>query len=89
LQRSSRPYGGDPERNDHRLSGKRLAEGTAIHVIDDFVYSGATLASAVQTLRRVGLAVDTASALLGSPPETLADVITAMDVRLTILVTFE
>jgi adenine/guanine phosphoribosyltransferase-like PRPP-binding protein len=80
-------YGGDPETNEPRLSGERLAEGTAVHVIDDFVYSGATLASAVQTLRRVGLTVETATALLGSPPERLSDAITEMHVRLTILVT--
>ena len=77
----------DPETNEPRLSGERLAEGTAVHVIDDFVYSGETLASAVQTLRRVGLTVETATALLGSPPERLSDAITEMHVRLTILVT--
>ena len=45
-------YGGDPHANDPRLSGERLREGTAVHVIDDFVHSGETLASAVQILRR-------------------------------------
>lgn len=80
-------YGGDPETNEPRLSGERLAEGTAVHVIDDFVHSGATLASAVQTLRRVGLRVETATALLGSPPPTLFDAIGQIHVRLTILVT--
>jgi adenine/guanine phosphoribosyltransferase-like PRPP-binding protein len=80
-------YGGDPDANDPRLSGERLPEGTAVHVIDDFVHSGATLAAAVEILRRVGLTVESAAALLGSPPETLADAITEIDVRLTILVT--
>ena len=80
-------YGGDPDTNEPRISGERLAEGTAVHVIDDFVHSGATLGSAVQTLRRVGLKVETAAALLGSPPETLADTIEAMDVHMTVLVT--
>ena len=80
-------YGGDPKGNDPRLSGERLPEGTPVHVIDDFVHSGATLATAVETLRRVGLTVGTAAALLGSPPETLADAIAEIDVRPTILVT--
>jgi adenine/guanine phosphoribosyltransferase-like PRPP-binding protein len=80
-------YGGDPETNEPRISGERLPEATVVHVIDDFVHSGATLGSAVQTLRRVGLTVETAAALLASPPETLADAISEMDVRLTVFVT--
>jgi adenine/guanine phosphoribosyltransferase-like PRPP-binding protein len=44
-------------------------------VIDDFVHSGETLASAVRVPRRVGLTVETAAALLGSPPATLTDAI--------------
>src|SRR5439155_13004363 len=65
-------YGGDPDANDRRLSGERLPKGTPVHVIDDFVHSGATLAKAVDTLRNVGLTVETVAALLGSPPAILA-----------------
>jgi adenine/guanine phosphoribosyltransferase-like PRPP-binding protein len=80
-------YGADPTANDPRISGERLPHATDVHVIDDFVHSGATLGAAVQTLRRVGLTVETASALLGSPPDTLATAIEAMGVRVTVLVT--
>ena len=80
-------YGDDPDTNEPRLSGERLPKATAVHVIDDFVHSGATLGSAVDILRGAGLTVKTAAALLGSPPETLADAINAMDIRLTIFVT--
>jgi adenine/guanine phosphoribosyltransferase-like PRPP-binding protein len=68
-------YGGDPDADDPRLSGERLQAGTVVHVIDDFVHSGETLASAVRVPRRVGLTVETAAALLGSPPATLTDAI--------------
>lgn len=79
-------YGGDPETNDPRLFGERLAPGTIVHVIDDFVHSGATLASAIRTLREAGLTVRTAAAVLGSPLEAIAGAIEPLDVRLTILV---
>ena len=80
-------YGGDPATNDARISGELLPHGTSVHVIDDFIHSGATLRAAVQTLRRVGLRVETAAALLGSPPETLAEAFETMGVRVTVLVT--
>jgi adenine/guanine phosphoribosyltransferase-like PRPP-binding protein len=63
-------YGGDPATNDPRLSGERLAPGSAVHVIDDLVHSGASLASAVRALRDAGLLVRSASCLLVAPPTT-------------------
>jgi hypothetical protein len=58
-------YGGDPDTNDSRLSsGERLPDGTVVHVIDDFVHSGATLAQAVEPLRGVRLRVESAAAFL-------------------------
>lgn len=79
-------YGGDPATNHPRLSGERLSEGTRAHVIEDFVHTGATLAAAVKALRSVGLAVPTASSVLISPPETIADAIVELDIHLTALV---
>jgi adenine/guanine phosphoribosyltransferase-like PRPP-binding protein len=78
-------YGDDPATSHARLSGERLADGTPVHVVDDFVHSGVTLAAAVQTLREAGLVVSTASSLLSSPPESIVDVIRAIDVQLTVL----
>jgi adenine/guanine phosphoribosyltransferase-like PRPP-binding protein len=78
-------YGGDDVTNHPQISGDRLPTGTTIHVIDDFVHSAATLRSAVATLREVGLVVNTASSLLASPPESLADAIHALQIRLTAL----
>jgi adenine/guanine phosphoribosyltransferase-like PRPP-binding protein len=63
-------YGGDPATNDPRLFGERLAPGSTVHVIDDLVYSGQSLASAVRTLRGAGLAVRGASCLLVAPETT-------------------
>jgi adenine/guanine phosphoribosyltransferase-like PRPP-binding protein len=80
-------YGDDPATNDPRLSGERLASSTLVHVIDDFVHSGATLASAVETLREVGLAVQTGASLLASPPATIRDVIDPLHLQLTVFVT--
>ena len=80
-------YGGDPDANDPQLSGERLRTGTSVHVIDDFVYSGESLASAIQVLRRVGMNVEEATALLGSPPETLTGALAEMNVHLTVLMT--
>jgi adenine/guanine phosphoribosyltransferase-like PRPP-binding protein len=79
-------YGDEPATNHPRLSGERLANATLVHVIDDFVHSGATLVSAVQTLREVGLAVQTAASLLASPPETIRGAIDAIDLHLTVFV---
>ena len=77
-------YGGDPETNHPRLSGERLLPGTEIHVIDDFVHSGATLAAAVKTLREANLSVRSAAALLGSPPDTLLAAIEELHIKLTL-----
>jgi hypothetical protein len=76
-------YGGDDATNHPRLAGDRLPIGTTIHVIDDFVHSAATLTSAVESLRDVGLVVNSASSLLASPPEALADAVRALQIRLT------
>ena len=54
-------YGDDPDANDPLLSGERLRTGTSVHVIDDFVYSGESLAAAIRVLRRVGLSVERAA----------------------------
>lgn len=78
-------YGGDPATNDPRLSGERLASGTLVHIIDDFVHSGATLTAAVRTLRDGGLIVQTTSSVISSPPESIADAISALDIHLTSL----
>lgn len=61
-------YGGDPATNHPRLSGERLAPGSTVHLVDDLVHSGATIASAAETLREAGLVVRTASCLLAAPP---------------------
>jgi adenine/guanine phosphoribosyltransferase-like PRPP-binding protein len=61
-------YGGDPATNHPLLAGERLALGSTVHLIDDLVHSGATLASAATTLREAGLVVRAASCLLTAPP---------------------
>ena len=63
-------YGGDPATNDPRLFGERLAPGSTVHVIDDLVHTGESLASAVRTLRAAGLVVRGASCLLVAPETT-------------------
>jgi len=57
-------YGDDPSVGDGRLVGERLAPGTRIHLVDDLVYSGKTLCTAVDALRRVDLSCTSASAIL-------------------------
>jgi orotate phosphoribosyltransferase len=79
-------YGGDPSQNHPRLAGERLSAGTPVHVIEDFVHSGATLASAVEALREAGLVVQSASSLLASPPVELATALAQIGVQLTSLV---
>jgi adenine/guanine phosphoribosyltransferase-like PRPP-binding protein len=79
-------YGGEPARDNPRLSGERLEHGTRVHLLDDFVHSAATLGSAVEALRKEGLIVQTAAAVVGSPPDTITAAIAALDVDLTILV---
>jgi adenine/guanine phosphoribosyltransferase-like PRPP-binding protein len=78
-------YGGDPATNDAHLAGERLPAGTPVHIIDDFVHSGTTLAAAVETLRDLGFIVQTASSLLCSPAESIAGAISALDLHLTAL----
>lgn len=57
-------YGDDPAIGDGRLAGERLPAGTPLHLIDDLVFSGQTLRSAREALKRVGLDSRTASAIL-------------------------
>ena len=52
------------------LAGERIPPGSRVHVIDDLVHSGETLASAARTLREAELVVSTASCLLIAPPTT-------------------
>jgi adenine/guanine phosphoribosyltransferase-like PRPP-binding protein len=63
-------YGGDPATNHPRLAGERMPPGSSVHVIDDLVHSGETLASAARTLREAELVVSVASCLLIAPPTT-------------------
>jgi adenine/guanine phosphoribosyltransferase-like PRPP-binding protein len=57
-------YGHDPTLGDGRLAGERLAPGTSIHLVDDLIYSGATLCAALDALRGVDLGSTTASAIV-------------------------
>ena len=57
-------YGDDPTVGDGRLVGERLAPGTAIHLVDDLVYSGQTVCAAVDAIHRVDLPCTSASAIL-------------------------
>ena len=84
-------YGGDPATNNPRLAGERLPPGSTVHLIDDLVHTGATLASAARTLREAELVVRLASCLLIAPetagwPENIAaagiDEITALTTTL-------
>jgi adenine/guanine phosphoribosyltransferase-like PRPP-binding protein len=54
--------------NNTRLAGERLPPGSSVHLIDDLVHSGATLASAARLLREAELDVRFASCLLIAPP---------------------
>jgi adenine phosphoribosyltransferase len=63
-------YGGDPSTNHPRLSGERLPPGSRVHVIDDLVHSGETLAAAARLLREAQLDVRGASCLLTAPQTT-------------------
>jgi adenine/guanine phosphoribosyltransferase-like PRPP-binding protein len=57
-------YGDDPSVGDGRLVGERLPAGTPVHLIDDLIYSGRTLRSALDALELVGLTATSASAIL-------------------------
>lgn len=57
-------YGDDPSVGDGRLVGERLPAGTRVHLIDDLIYSGRTLRSALDALELVGLTATSASAIL-------------------------
>jgi len=57
-------YGDDPSIGDGRLVGERLPAGTRVHLIDDLIYSGHTLRSALDALEIVGLTASSASAIL-------------------------
>jgi orotate phosphoribosyltransferase len=52
------------------LSGERLRSGTKVHLVDDLVHSGQSLASAARLLRRAGLDVRGASCMLVAPEST-------------------
>ena len=52
------------------ISGERLRPGTKVHVIDDLVHSGQSLASAAWLLRDAGLDVRGASCMLVAPEST-------------------
>jgi orotate phosphoribosyltransferase len=56
--------------NPPRLSGERLRPGTSVHVIDDLVHSGRSMAVAARLLRDAGLEVRGASCLLVAPEST-------------------
>jgi orotate phosphoribosyltransferase len=55
---------------DSDLSGERLRPGTRVHLIDDLVHSGDSMASAARLLRDAGLEVHGASCLLVAPETT-------------------
>ena len=57
-------YGDDPSVGDGRLVGERLPAGTPVHLIDDLIYSGRTLRSALDALEPAGLTATSASAIL-------------------------
>jgi orotate phosphoribosyltransferase len=55
---------------DADLSGERLRAGTRVHLIDDLVHSGQSVASAARLVREAGLDVRGASCLLVAPETT-------------------
>jgi len=55
---------------DADLSGERLPAGTKVHLIDDLVHSGQSVASAARLLRGAGLDVRGASCMLVAPETT-------------------
>jgi adenine/guanine phosphoribosyltransferase-like PRPP-binding protein len=59
-------YGGDPALGHPRLAGERLDPGTSVHLVDDLLYSGATLNSAASVLTSAGLRVREASVIVGA-----------------------
>jgi orotate phosphoribosyltransferase len=52
------------------VSGERLRPGTKVHLIDDLVHSGQSMASAARLLREAGLDVRGASCMLVAPETT-------------------
>ena len=55
---------------DADLSGEHLRPGTKMHLIDDLVHSGQSMASAARLLREAGLDVRGASCMLVAPETT-------------------
>ena len=55
---------------DEHLAGERIPPGSSVHIIDDLVYTGETLAAAARTVREAQLVVSSASCLLVAPPTT-------------------
>jgi orotate phosphoribosyltransferase len=60
----------DAPTNQPRVTGERLRPGSRVHVIDDLVYSGRSMASAARLLREAGIDVRGASCLLVAPETT-------------------
>ena len=56
--------------HDTALSGERLRPGTRVHLIDDLVHSGQSMAAAARLLREAGLDVRGASCMLVAPETT-------------------
>jgi orotate phosphoribosyltransferase len=56
--------------NPPQLAGERLRPGTTVHLIDDLVHSGRSMASAARLLRAAGLELRGASCLLVAPETT-------------------
>jgi orotate phosphoribosyltransferase len=52
------------------LAGEHLRPGTKVHLIDDLVHSGQSMASAARLLREAGLDVRGASCMLVAPETT-------------------
>lgn len=57
-------YGSDPAAGGGLLAGEKLPPGTGVHLIDDLIFSGQTLAAARRALQRAGLEATAASAIL-------------------------
>jgi orotate phosphoribosyltransferase len=79
-------WGKDPNANEMGLAGDILVPGTTVHLVDDFVYSGASIAAAADRLRDARLIVSSAAALLGSPPDSIQEAIDSAGIALTIFV---
>jgi adenine/guanine phosphoribosyltransferase-like PRPP-binding protein len=59
-------YGDDDSLGDGRLVGEHLEAGAVAHLVDDVIYSGETMVSAIDALGHAGLVVKTASCVVGA-----------------------